>query len=112
MTVLGMKMGEIRFKELFTSLKLYYVAALKLFVVPVVIAGIAFALQTLIGGVFTQAVTIGLFTAFAMPTAGLASTFSDQYDGDTPSAVSFTLGTTVLSVITIPTLYWVLTMIL
>ena len=112
MTVLGMKMGEIRFKELFASFQLYFVAVVKLIVVPAVIAGLAFALQSFVGGVFTKEITIGLFTAFAMPTAGLASTFSDQYGGDTPSAVSFTLGTTVLSVATIPALYWLLTMIL
>ena len=112
MIILGMKMGEIRFKELFASFQLYFVAVLKLIVVPAVIAGLAFALQSFIGGVFTKEITIGLFTAFAMPTAGLASTFSDQYGGDTPSAVSFTLGTTVLSVATIPALYWLLTMIL
>jgi len=47
-----------------------------------------------------------------MPTAGLASAFSDQYDGDTEHAVIFTLGTTILSVVTIPALYFVLGMIL
>lgn len=34
-----------------------------------------------------------------MPTAGLASTFSDHYDGEAENAVVFTLGTTLLSVI-------------
>ena len=51
---------------------------------------------------------IGVFIAFAMPTAGLASTFSDSFNGDTENAVIFTLGTTVLSVLTIPALYWLL----
>ena len=51
---------------------------------------------------------IGVFIAFAMPTAGLASTFSDRYDGDTENAVSFTLGSTLFSIATIPVLYWLL----
>ena len=55
-----------------------------------------------------RAVECGFFVAFAMPTAGLASAFSDQYNGDTDNAVIFTLGTTVPSVATIPVLYWVL----
>ena len=54
---------------------------------------------------------LGFFVGFAMPTAGLASVFSDQYNGDTPHAVIFTLGTTIVSIITIPVLYWVLCMI-
>ena len=54
---------------------------------------------------------VGVFIAFAMPTAGLASTFSDTFNGDTDNAVAFTLGTTILSVITIPIIYWLLCMI-
>jgi len=48
---------------------------------------------------------IAMFLALAMPTAGLASAFSDQHHGDTENAVIFTLGTTILSIITIPLLY-------
>ena len=50
--------------------------------------------------------------AFAMPTAGLASTFADGFNGDTENAVAFTLGTTILSILTIPTLYWLLNLLL
>ena len=40
--------------------------------------------------------------------AGLASTFADEFGGDTENAVIFTLGTTMLSILTIPCLYWIL----
>lgn len=53
-----------------------------------------------------KSVILGVFVAFAMPTAGLSATFADEYGGDSENAVVFTLGTTVLSVITIPALYW------
>ena len=33
---------------------------------------------------------------------------ADEFDGDTDNAVRFTLGTTVLSVLTIPALSWLL----
>ena len=56
-------------------------------------------------------IIIGFFIAFAMPTAGLASTFADRYDGDTENAVSFTLGTTLFSIATIPVLYWILLLV-
>lgn len=112
MTILGMKMGGVKFLPMFKSWKTYYVAALKLIVFPLVIVGILFAMKALIGGPIDGDMLIGVFIAFAMPTAGLASTFSDQYDGDTKNAVAFTLGSTVLAVATIPLLYWALTEIL
>ena len=107
MTILGMKMGGVNFLDLFKSWKTYYVAALKLIIFPVIIVGILFAARALFSnGVIGADIILGVFIAFAMPTAGLASTFSDQFDGDTQNAVSFTLGTTVLSIVTIPILYW------
>ncbi len=112
MTILGMKMGGVKFLPMFKSWKTYYVAALKLVVFPLIIVGILFVMKVLIGGPIDGDMIIGVFIAFAMPTAGLASTFSDQYDGDTKNAVAFTLGSTVLAVATIPLLYWALTEIL
>ena len=51
---------------------------------------------------------IGFFVGFAMPTAGLASAFSDQHNGDMDNAVILTLGTIIVSILTIPVLYWAL----
>ena len=51
---------------------------------------------------------IGFFVAFAMPAAGLATAFADQYQGDVENAVIGTLGSTILSILTIPVLYWAL----
>ena len=105
-----MKMGAINFVDLFKSWKTYYVAALKLVAFPLVIVAFALALKMAWSGI-TMEVIFGIFIAFATPTAGLASTFSDNYDGDTENAVAFTLGTTLLSVITIPLFYWLITLL-
>ena len=107
MIILGMKMGTVKFTSLFKSWKTYYVAALKLVVFPLVIVAIAFLLKA-VWSVVDIDVVLGIFIAFATPTAGLASTFSDNYDGDTENAVAFTLGTTVLSILTIPLIYWLI----
>lgn len=111
MTILGMKMGGVKFLELFKSWKTYYVSALKLVVFPVIIVVIVFILNQLTT-IITPDMVLGVLIAFAMPTAGLASTFSDNFGGDTENAVAFTLGTTVLSIITIPLLYWALCLLL
>jgi len=113
MTILGMKMGGVKFLNLFTNWKTYYVSLLKLVVFPVAIVGILFGVKAIFqNGVVDSDLIMGVFMAFAVPTAGLASTFSDQFDGDTEGAVAFTLGSTILSVVTIPVIYWILCMIL
>lgn len=105
MLVLGMKLTQVPMKKLFVSWRMYYTSAVRLVLFPIIplVLGMLLRLPT-------DAV-IGLFIGFAMPTAGLASAFSDQYDGDAENAVILTLGTTIVSVITIPVLYWLLRMI-
>ena len=111
MTILGMKMGGVKFLELFKSWKMYYVSALKLVVFPMIIVAIVFVLNQ-VTAIITPDMVLGVLIAFAMPTAGLASTFSDNFGGDTENAVAFTLGTTVLSIVTIPLLYWAICLLL
>ena len=106
MTIIGMKLGAISFKTLFASGKLYYVSFLKLLLFPAAITAALFAARLLPVDLDWKSIILGMFVAFSMPTAGLAATFADEFGGDTENAVIFTLGTTVLSVLTIPTLYW------
>lgn len=113
MTILGMKMGGVQFTKLFTNWKTYYVSLLKLIVFPVAMVGILLGVRAIFSNSFVdEGLIMGVFMAFAVPTAGLASTFSDQFDGDTEGAVAFTLGTTILSIITIPVLYGILELII
>lgn len=112
MTILGMKMAEIKFVSLFKSWRMYYVCALKLILFPCVIVALLLVAKRFGASMFDANVTLGFFIAFAMPTAGLASTFADGFGGDTENAVSMTLGTTVLSILTIPVLYWILSYLL
>ena len=111
MVILGMKLAGVEFGRLLSSGRMYYVSAMRLVVFPVLGVAIAYALQMIPALSLNADSVIAFFVGFAMPTAGLASAFSDQYNGDTDSAVIFTLGTTVLSVATIPVLYWVLRLI-
>jgi predicted permease len=112
MTILGMKLAAVKLPTLFTSPKGYYVSALKLIICPSVIVALLFAIRTFAGNVINADVITGFFVAFAMPTAGLASTFADTYGGDTDSAVRYTLGTTIFSILTIPALFGILTFLL
>ena len=106
MLILGIKMANVKLGAIFTKLAVYFVSAVKLICMPALGVAILFLVK-LIYAVDAD-MLIGFFIAFAMPTAGLASTFSDRYDGDTENAVAFTLGSTIFSIATIPVLYWLL----
>ncbi len=110
MLILGMKLGGVNVVKIFVSWKTYYVSAVKLLVVPAVIIAAAFLLRGAF--VFGDDLILGAFVAYALPTAALATTFADSFGGDEKNAVSFTLGTTVLSIATIPLSYWLLLLIL
>ena len=113
MTILGMKMAEIKFSSLFQSRRMYYVSAVKLILFPCVIVALLIAAKKICNiTILDNNVILGFFIAFAMPTAGLASTFADGFDGDTKNAVSMTLGTTLFSILTISVLYWTLSYLL
>lgn len=107
MTVLGMKLGTVRFSSLFSRGGMYYTAFVRLVAFPVLSVVLLWTV-----GLFMPVDTdmlLGTMIAFACPTAAMATAFADQYNGDTENAVIYTLGNTVLSVITIPLLYWALT---
>ena len=113
MTILGMKMGGVKMLSLFKTWKTYYVSAIKLIIFPAIVIGVLFALRAIFDGkVIDSAMILGAFIALATPTAGLASTFSDTFNGDTEGAVAYTLGSTLLSVLTIPVFYWLVCILL
>ncbi len=110
MLIIGLKLGDVELKKFFTRAKTYYISAIKLVAVPVVIVGVLLLLRLVIS--VSDALIIGSFIGFAMPTAGLAPTYAKMYNGDEENALYYTLGSTILSVATIPLLYLLLTVIL
>ena len=102
MLILGAKLGEIRFIKLLTNLRMYLVSLIKLILVPVVVVAICILFN------FAKNVVLAMYIGFSMPTAGLAPTFADKFNGDSEGAVCYTLGSTILSTVTIPFLFWLL----
>ena len=113
MVILGMKMAGMNMKQIFVSKGMYYVSFLRLILFPVVVVAILLLAKAFVPGTFfSNDLLLGFLIAFAMPVAGLASTFADTFDGDVEGAAIQTLGSTILSVITIPLLYTLLCSIL
>lgn len=110
MTLLGMKLGGIKISLIFSTIKVYYVSLIKLVFLPFLGVLITYLFNFVLS--VGTSMIIAMFIAHAMPTAGLASTFSDKYNSDTESAVVFTLGTTIISILTIPLLYLLLQVII
>ena len=112
MLVLGIKLAEVPLKKLFTSGRMYYTCLNRLVLFPVLSVALMLLLRTIPTLAITENMILGVFISFAMPTAGLASAFSDQYHGDTENAVILTLGTTIVSAAAIPILYWLVQSVL
>ena len=110
MLILGIKLGGVKFSSLFSSWKTYYVSAIKLILFPVLVVGIMLICRLVLA--IEADMIMGMFIAFAVPTAGSASAIADEYNGDSQNAVIFTLGTTILSSISLPVLYWLITFII
>ena len=105
MTVLGMKLASFPLKKIFTSLETYGVAVCKLVLFPAVIVGTMLLLGKVLPSLSDQTMILATFFTMAMPTAGLASSLAESFGGDGENAAKFTLGTTLLCVLTVPLLY-------
>jgi predicted permease len=102
MLVIGSTLAEIPMREVFTDLRVYPVAFIKLAVVPVITW---LALRFFI----TDAHTLGvLVVEAAMPAATAATMLSLRYGGNDKLASKGVFITTLLSVITIPLLLYIL----
>ena len=110
MIVLGMKLAEVPLKRLFSCGQMYYVSFLRLVAYPVIATATILLLRLIPGMPVGADCVVGFFVGVGMPTASLSSAFADRFGGDADSAVIFTLGTTLFSVLTIPVLYWLLEM--
>lgn len=106
MTILGIKLGGINISDIFKKAINYYVSLIKLVILPVIVTGALLLIRFFVS--VPEELIYGIFIAYAMPAASMSTTFADAYNGDSESTVSFTLGTTVLSVLTISLLFFAL----
>jgi predicted permease len=100
MTVIGIRLAEIKLKELFITPLVYFSSAVKLIVSPLV----AFAFLLVLGRVLslTYALAVTVFVLMAMPSGSSLAMLSEMFGGDTKTAVKCILLSSLLSVITIP----------
>ncbi|MBO5926856.1 MAG: AEC family transporter [Clostridia bacterium] len=110
MMIVGIKFAEVKPLDIFKSKNMYVVSLVKLLIQPIMAVGLVLIINVFVP--FSSAIILGLFMALSMPSPGTTSSFADMYDGDVDGSVIYTLGSTILSVITIPLLYNLLTFII
>jgi predicted permease len=102
MIIVGIRLSEIKLRELFTSPPVYLSAAVKLVVIPLFSLGIILLGKWLLP--ITATVTLTLYIVMAMPSASFVIIFSEKFNGDRLTAVKCVLLSSVLSIVTIPLL--------
>ncbi len=111
MIILGIRLANISVKRVFTNLKAYYSAFIKLVIAPLFSLAIML-LARVIGIPLSDGVIICIFVISAMPTAASVLTFSEMYEGDSETVACSTLLSTLLCVLTIPLLMMLITAVL
>lgn len=99
MVLLGLKLADIRFGELFADGRVYIAAGIKLIFFPLFGAALT-ALMSLFMNV--ESISLNLIAMSAMPCAQNVIMFSTLYDKDSALAAKEVTVSTLLSIVTIP----------
>lgn len=102
MLVLGFYLSQVKPRELFCGAKLYLVAALRLFVIPLLTA-LAFLPLPFARG----EVALITLVAAATPVATSTGIFAQKFGQDYRSAVTQVCFSTIVSVVSIPIVIWI-----
>ncbi|MDR0474702.1 MAG: AEC family transporter [Treponema sp.] len=100
MLIVGIRLADIKLKELFTSIKVFYLSFIKLVLIPLYTFGLLMLVRNIIHINAMTATT--LFIVMAMPSASYVIVFSERYNGDHETAVKCVLLSSLLSILTIP----------
>ncbi len=102
MLIMGIRLADVKFKEIFNSGRVYLVSALKLLVFPIIALLLMWIISIIPAfGIDAKMVT-SILICVAMPTATMTMTFAEIFNGDKYTAVKITLQTTLFSILTIP----------
>lgn len=96
MMVIGASLTKIRFRDLFTDMRLLLFCGLKLIVIPVVLL---FVLKQFINNTMVLGVCMVILST---PVASMTAMLAQQYDGNYPLASKGVAVSTILSVLTMP----------
>lgn len=97
MFMIGMQLGELKWKDILGDMEVYLVSFFKLLFIPIVVL----AVLRLTKGSFSL-LEKTVILSFAMPVGSVAAIFTKQYRGEAEFAAKSVLITTVLCMVSIP----------
>lgn len=97
MTILGIRLAEMKLKQLFTNFWVYFSTCFKLIVMPFV----AFVILLIFSSIAME-IKVTLLFICSMPSATQTLLFSEQYGGEPYTASTAVLLSTILAIISIP----------
>ena len=96
MLVVGYQLGQVRFREMFSDVRLYILSAAKIIVVPLI-----FMLVLMLVFPEMNILTKVLIVEMATPIAACTTIYTQQYDGNVEFATKGVMLSTVLSIVTL-----------
>ena len=102
MLIMGIRLADVKIKEVFNSGRVYFVSALKLLIFPLLALVVMWVINLIPAFSLDAKMITSILICVAMPTATMTMTFAEIFNGDRYTAVKITLQTTLFSIITIP----------
>lgn len=103
MTIIGVQFANMKIKKLFTEKWVYFSALNKLIVMSIITMIVIWLVPV------NSAIKASLFFAFSMPAATSTVMFSVNFGGDSDTAASIVVQTVLLSILTVPLMFLMLT---
>jgi predicted permease len=111
MLIMGIRLADVKFKEIFNSKRVYLTSLLKLIVFPIIALLMMWLISIIPSFPIDNKTITSVLICVAMPTATMTMTLAEVFGGDKYTAVKVTLQTTLFSILTIPLFVTVLSLI-
>jgi len=102
MAVLGYELCKLPLRKMFSTRRLYSVSALKLVVSPMITLGILLLIRCTGAMDISEHLAMALLLASGVSTAASAPAMAAAYGRDPSLAATFTLGTTLIGIVSLP----------
>ncbi|MCL2861844.1 MAG: AEC family transporter [Firmicutes bacterium] len=110
LTVLGINLARIKFRELFTDVIVYVSAGIKLIIAPLFALGVALLVRLMIPSIDNLVIAV-FYIICAMPAAITLTALSERFSDDGTAAAKSVLLSAIICIITVPILLLMLNVV-
>jgi len=110
LTVLGINLARIKFKELFTDVIVYISSGFKLIIAPLFALGVAVLLRLIYPGLDPLVIAV-FYIICTMPAAITMTALSERFSSDGTAAAKSVLLSAIICIVTVPLLLMILNVV-